>query len=88
MNSYGPQTTLLGFNSAPSTASGLIFPPLEMMIGIAPLALFRGPFERKLAFASQNALAFHGRIHMASILVKLAINKTFMKFYFIFASRI
>lgn len=69
-----------------SAASGLIFPLLEMMIGIASLVLFHGSFKLRLAIASKNALAFHGRIHMASILVKLAIKETFMKFYFIFAN--
>lgn len=80
--------TLFGFNTAPSlsTASSLIPSPLKMMIEIAPLALFLGSFELKLAMAFHNALAFQDRIHMASMLVKLIIKETFMKFYFIYAS--
>ena len=67
-HSDAPRATLLGFNTALPTASALILPLLETMIGIALSASLLGSLELKLAIVSHSILAFHGRIHMASVL--------------------
>ena len=67
-HSDAPRATLLNFNTTLPTAFALICPLLEPMIGIALLALFLGSLELKLANVSHSILAFHGKIHMASIL--------------------
>lgn len=66
-------------NTALSTASALIHPPLEVMISIALSASFLGSLELKLTPASYNPHTFYGRLHMAGILKKSAIEQDFIR---------